>query len=122
MNRSQFNKNMQSPTRRYNKPENMAIQNDMLGAGTDPIAKQSDFSVLVSNPQQLMSAQFIKPNLQKIRYPPILDKFSRTLAAPICSQKYNLSVSNRIGNKYTKSAEKLYLDPQTKQIMYSTDE
>ena len=40
---------MQSPTRRYNKPENMAIQNDMLGAGTDPIAKQSDFSVLVGN-------------------------------------------------------------------------
>jgi len=27
----------------------MAIQNDMLGAGTDPIAKQSDFSVLVGN-------------------------------------------------------------------------
>ena len=66
INRSQFNKNMQSPTRRYNKPEEMSIQNDMLGAGTDPIAKQSDFSVLAGNAAALMKTQFIKPNLQKM--------------------------------------------------------
>lgn len=49
MNKSLFNKNILSPTRRYNKPDEMNIQNDMLGAGTDPIAKQSDFSVLAGN-------------------------------------------------------------------------
>lgn len=119
LNRSQFNKNMQSPTRRYNKPEEMSIQNDMLGAGTDPIAKHSDFSVLAGNAAALMKTQFIKPNMQKIRYPPILDRFSRTLAAPICAQKYNLSVVNRIGNMYTHSAQRIYLDYESKAVRFS---
>lgn len=35
----------------------------MLGAGTDPIAKQSDFSMLAGNAEQLMKTQFLKPSL-----------------------------------------------------------
>ena len=100
----QINKKMMSPTRRYNKPEMMSIEKEMLGAGTDPIAKESEFSVLAGSGQLLMQSEFLKPGFQKIRYPPVLDRFSRTLAAPLCSQKYNLSVVNRIGNMYTHSA------------------
>jgi hypothetical protein len=34
---------------------------EMLGAGTDPLAKNQDFSKLVENPVALMSQQFMKP-------------------------------------------------------------
>ena len=116
-----FNKQQQqqvpeSPTRRYYRPEEMTLKAEMLGAGTDPLAKNQDFSLLASNAKQLISAQFKKPSYAKIRFPPILDKFSRTLAAPICSQKYNLSVSSRIGSNYTEEAKRLYIDLETKYI------
>jgi len=40
----------ESPTRRYIKPEVSFINEDLLGAGTDPMARESDFSALVQNP------------------------------------------------------------------------
>jgi dynein heavy chain len=57
----------------------------MMGAGSDPLAKDQDFSKLVRDPALLMSSTFEKPAFAKIRYPPILDAFSRTLANPICT-------------------------------------
>lgn len=100
----------ESPTRRYYRPEEMTLKAEMLGAGTDPLAKNQDFSLLASNAKKLIAAQFKKPTYAKVRFPPILDKFSRTLAAPICAQKYNLSVSSRIGSNYTEEAKRLYID------------
>ncbi len=63
-----------------------------------------------------MSSQFKKPPFAKVRFPPILDKFSRTLAAPICGQKFNLSVSSRIGSNYTEEARRLFIDLEAKFI------
>lgn len=63
-----------------------------------------------------MEAKFMKPTNAKIRFPPILDQFSRTLAAPLSAQKHNLSVSNRIGNNFSPNAKKLYFDYETKGI------
>ena len=63
-----------------------------------------------------MNSQFKKPPFAKIRFPPILDKFSRTLAAPICGQKFNLGVSSRIGSNYTEEARRLYIDLEGKCI------
>jgi len=115
-----FNKQIsgspESPTRRYYRPEEMTLKAEMLGAGTDPLAKNQNFSLLASNAKNLISAQFTKPSFAKIRFPPTLDKFSRTLAAPICSQRYNLSVSSRIGSNYTEEAKRLYIDFEMKYI------
>lgn len=47
----------------------------MLGAGTDPLAKDQDFSLLAGNPKKLWEKTFTKPSFAKIRFPPILDKF-----------------------------------------------
>jgi dynein heavy chain len=63
-----------------------------------------------------MSAYFIKPPYADIRFPPILDKFSRTLAAPLSSQKFNLSISARIGSNYTSSARTLHFDNESKGV------
>jgi hypothetical protein len=47
--------NISSPTRRY-KLENVAIDAELLAAGTDPLAKNQDFSRLASNASSLISA------------------------------------------------------------------
>ena len=52
----------------------------------------------------------IKPNQKKSRYPPVIDKFSRTPGAPISSMKSNLSSSSRIASNMTQTAKYLYLD------------
>ena len=65
-----------------------------------------------------MSTKFIKPLNAKIRFPPIIDKFSRTLATPISSLKGALSVSARIASNYHPNAKFLYIDPQRKCIKY----
>ena len=56
----------------------------------------------------------MKPNLAKTRFPPVLDKFSRTIGAPVATMKYNLSPSARIGTNITPSAKMLYLDHKEK--------
>ena len=47
-----------------------------------------------------MHANFMKPSNAKIRFPPILDKFARTLAAPISAMKLNSTVASRIASNY----------------------
>ena len=75
-----------SPTRRFKKPHGEAkISSDLLGAGDDPMAKNQEFSLIANNPAQLMSMSFKKPSKAISRYPPVIDPFSRTLAAPISS-------------------------------------
>jgi hypothetical protein len=75
-----------SPSRRYKKPVNEGkIASVMLGAGDDPMSRLCEFSVLASNPAALMKQNFKKPDKAKSRYPPVIDPFSRTLAAPVSS-------------------------------------
>ena len=75
-----------SPTRRYKKPTGEGkITSDLLGAGDDPMAKNQEFSLLANNPSKLMQISFKKPSKALSRYPPVIDPFSRTLAAPISS-------------------------------------
>ena len=45
----------------------------------------------------------MKPNMMKVRFPPVLDKFSRTIAAPVSEIKLNLNPSGRIGSNFTPS-------------------
>ena len=109
------NKQISSPTRRF-KQEEVVIDPELLAAGTDPLAKNQDFSRLANNAHNLITSSFTKPPNSKIRFPPILDKFSRTLAATLAAQKHNLSVSARIACNYTPTARKLYFDFETKGI------
>jgi len=88
----------------------------MLGAGTDPLAKNQDFSKLVGNPSALIASSFQKPGNAKIRFPPILDKFARTLAAPISGMKFNTSVVGRIASNYNPNARRLYFDNDSKGV------
>jgi len=74
--------------------------------------------MLASNPMKLMSMKFIKPRNAKIRFPPIIDKFSRTLATPISSLKTSLSVSARIASNYHPHAKYLYIDGKNKCIKH----
>ena len=51
-----------------------------------------------------------------MRFPAVIDKFARTLAAPITAQKYNMSICGRIGSNYNIRARKLYFDSESKCI------
>jgi len=72
-----FYKDPVMPTRRYKKPEQFNLPSEMLSAGTDPLSKNQDFSILASNPQNLISAKFEKPPPTEMRFSAILDKYSR---------------------------------------------
>ncbi|EAR85626.2 dynein heavy chain (macronuclear) [Tetrahymena thermophila SB210] len=104
----------ESPTRRYIKPDISLINQDLLGAGTDPLARESDFSALAQNASSLINAHFVKPQVARIRFPPVLDRSSRTIAAPVSATMLNLSPSQRIGTNYTYTARFLYLDQDDK--------
>jgi dynein heavy chain len=97
------------------------LKSEMLGAGSDPLAKDQNFSQVAGDANLLFNSVFPKPPFAKIRFPPILDNFSRTLANPICTQKYNLSESARIGSNYSKSAQPLYIDLDSKFIRVAKD-
>ena len=65
-----------------------------------------------------MTTKFMLPQNAKIRFPPIIDKFSRTLATPIASLMSSMSVSARIGSNYHPNAKFLYIDGKKKCIKY----
>ena len=108
-----------SPTRRFRKPRGDGkIINTLLSAGDNPQAKEQEFSMIASDPSKLMSMSFKKPGRAKARFPPVIDPFSRTLAAPISSLKHYLSVSHRIGTNYTQSSKGYYIDIDHRTIKY----
>lgn len=108
-----------SPTRRFNKPYNEAkITSELLGAGDDPMASQQEFSLLANNPKALMSQSFKRPLKANSRFPPVIDPFSRTLAAPVSSQRHYLSVSHKIGTNYTPTGKGFYIDIETRVVRY----
>lgn len=108
-----------SPTRRYRKPQNDGkIKSELLGAGDDPMAKQQEYSLLAGNPGMLMKHNFMKPAKAQSRFPPVIDPFSRTLAAPVSSQKHYLSVSHKIGTNFTPTAKGFYIDVEFRNVRY----
>jgi dynein heavy chain, axonemal len=109
---STFSASMEhSPSRRFIKPQNGGkISSVLLGAGDDPMSKQQDYSAHASNPASLMAMNFKKPQKQAPRFPPVIDPFSRTLAAPVSAQRHYLQVCHRIGTNYTPTAKGFYID------------
>lgn len=108
-----------SPTRRFNKPYNESkVTSEMLGAGDDPMAKHQEFSLLANDPYSLMHMNFKKPSKAGSRFPPVIDSFSRTLAAPVSSQRHYLSVCHRIGTNYTQTGKGFYIDVDTRVVRY----
>jgi dynein heavy chain len=62
----------------------------------------------------------MRPDFVKMRFPAVIDKFARTLAAPITAQKYNTSICGRIGANCNIRARKLYFDSDSKCIKETT--
>lgn len=104
-----------SPGKKYQKSDNFQ---ELLGAGTDPLAKNQDFSHLTTQPKELMNARFVKPGHASYRYPPVIDVFARTIAAPISHTKFSFSVGGRIGSNYTPTTKYLHLEYDSKVIKY----
>lgn len=65
-----------------------------------------------------MALSFKKPTKALSRYPPVIDPFSRTLAAPISSQRHYFSVCHRIGTSFTPTAKGFFIDTDTRAIKY----
>jgi len=112
-----------SPPRRYKKPfGDGKITKDLLGAGDDPMAKNQEFSLLANNPSALMKQTFKKPGKATSRYPPVIDAFSRTLAAPISSERHYFSVCHKIGTNFTPSSKGFYIDSEARIIKFKAME
>ena len=110
-----------SPTRRFKKPEGEGkVSGSMLSAGVDPLAVSHEYSLLVKDTTKLMKTYFKKPPNAPARLPPVLDTFSRTVAAPITSQKHYTSVCHKIASHYTANSRGLYVDPETRTIKYKS--
>ena len=108
-----------SPPRRYKKPfGDGKITKDLLGAGDDPMAKNQEYSLLANNPMALMKSTFKKPGKAQSRYPPVIDAFSRTLAAPISSERHYFSVCHKIGTNYSASSKGFFIDSEARIIKY----
>lgn len=107
------------PTRRFREPvRGGKIINTLLGAGDNPQARETKISVMASDPSMLMSMSFKKPGAAKSRFPPVIDPFSRTLAAPVISMRHYLSVSHRIGTNYSPASKGYYVDVDRRMIKY----
>lgn len=99
-------------------PDEEVLMNEMFGAGTDPKALNQNFSVMAADAKTLMTSNFQKPPFAKIRCPPVIDHFCRTMAAPIASLYNSLSASSRIALLYSIATKYLYFDEESKGIAY----
>ena len=86
-----------------NKPLNRTGEGlkDLFGAGSDPLAKKQEFSILARSPKNLMNATFMKPPYVEVMHPPIMDLFAHTRATLISHTKYSSSCIGRIGTNYS---------------------
>lgn len=109
-----------SPIRRSMQPNHSEEKdlNLLFGAGTDPLALNQNFSVLAANTGGLIGAVFAKPPYARIRCPPVIDLYSRTLAAPVASQYNSLSTSSRIGLFYSPATKFLWFDNERNEVAY----
>ena len=77
---------------------------------------------MLDDPRNLMRTNFKKPALVAATYPPVIDVFARTLAAPISSLKTYIPPSARIASNYTPTAKQLIIDPELRTIRFVQDE
>lgn len=98
--------------------ESKGLSIDMLGAGINPHARISNYSSIASDPDKMISTRFKKPQLANTRFPPVLNIFSRTIAAPISFNKQYISPSVRIASHYNPEAKSLIIDPETRSIRF----
>jgi dynein heavy chain len=101
---------------------NTSLSSELLGAGTNPRARIQEFSLLLNDPETLMKTNFKKPPIIKTRFPPVLDVFARTIAAPISSLKTYVPLSAKIASYYSPSARTLIIDTESRQIKFLSDD
>jgi len=82
------------------------------------MAKNQDYSLLANNPNALMKQTFRKPGKANSRYPPVIDAFSRTLAAPISSERHYFSVCHKTGTNFSPSAKGFFIDTENRVIKF----
>ena len=63
-----------------------------------------------------MEINFKKPPARKIRYPPILDYSSRTIASPITSGGSPIPLIHKIGSNYSPVSKGFTINIKSKQI------
>ena len=94
----------------------------MLAAGLNPQARTSNYSLLTSDSAALLRTKFKKPPLANTKFPPVLDIYSRTIAAPMTFHKQYIPVSARIASFYSPHAKRLIIDNNTHSIKYLQEE
>jgi len=77
---------------------------------------------MLNDPSQLLKTNFKKPPIVLTRFPPVLDVFSRTIAAPISSLKTYVPLTAKIASYYTPSAKTLIIDTESRTIKFLPDE
>ncbi len=82
------------------------------------MAKNQECSLLANNPLALMKQTFKKPGKAISRSPPVIDAFSRTLAAPISSERHYFSVCHKIGTNFTPTAKGFFIDTEARIIKF----
>jgi dynein heavy chain, axonemal len=98
--------------------ENKGLSIDMLGAGLNPYARISNYSSIASDPDKMISTRFKKPQLANTGFPPVLNIFSRTVAAPVSFNKQYISPSVRIASNYNPEAKSLVIDAEARCIKF----
>lgn len=84
------------------------------------MAKNQEYSLLANNAQVLMKQTFKKPGKATSRYPPVIDAFSRTLAAPISSERHYFSVCHKVGTNFSPTAKGFYIDSEARVIKFKS--
>ena len=111
--------------RGHSKPkeaDNRSLTVEMLGAGLNPKARIANYSKLANDPALLMKTRFKKPPLANTRFPPVLDMYSRTMAAPMTSERHYVTPSVRIASFYNPDAKSLIIDPEIRGIRVVPEE
>jgi dynein heavy chain len=60
----------------------------------------------------------VKPGKAATRYPPVIDAFSRTLAAPISNEKEYFPVSHKLGTNFSQETKGLYIDIEARAVRF----
>ena len=79
-----------------------------------------DYSLLANNPAVLMRTTFKRPGKAQSRSPPVIDAFSRTLAAPISSERHYFSVCHKIGTNFSPYSKGFYIDSDTRSVKFKS--
>lgn len=74
--------------------------------------------MIACDPNALMRKTFQKPGKAISRYPPVIDAFSRTLAAPITGEKGYFSVCHKIATNFSPQSRGFYIDTRDRVVKF----